>query len=472
VIICKVCGTQNEAGATFCGSCGSYLEWSGETFNADGTPAAPGTGVAGPGGDPGPAPAPVPGPGVEPAQPSAPAPMPTPAPVGPPAEQAPAGGIVCPVCGETNDPTRTFCRRCATELAPPAPIVEAVTPEPPRRRSGPPVAILGGIAAVAALAIVAAVVVLPKGTATPSSGTGTAAPSSSVPGTPGSSPSAGSSSEVPTATTPAPATPTGEVVFAASRDGDFDLWIWDAPTGQVRSLLAAPGNQSEPSWSPDRSRVVYRDPVGLRMILADGTPADPPDFTHHAQDLNPAWSPDGSTIAFATNRAPLTSLDIYARPADDNQVVITPLANSKADDWDPAWTPDGSRIVFVSKRLGDAHLFVMNADGSDETEIDLGPGIYDDPAVSPDGQWLAFTRRENKDANKALYVARLDGSEMRRLTNSDVNEHDMTWSPDSRYIAVVRGDAGARIVVIELETGAEASTFGVDGARAYTPDWR
>ena len=61
---------------------------------------------------------------------------------------------------------------------------------------------------------------------------------------------------------------------------------------------------------------------------------------------------------------------------------------------------------------------------------------------------------------------------MRRMTNVDVNENDMSWSPDGRHLAVARGTAGSTIVVIEVATGAEVTSFGVDGPRAVTPDWR
>ena len=461
MIVCKVCGTQNEAGASFCGSCGSYLEWNGEAYNADGsaktTPAPPGAeqqAVASQ------------APAGQPAQPAV-----TPAPE---ADASAAGSVVCPNCGEANDPGRVFCRRCATELAATSAPIAPVAAAPPRRRSGPPVAVVGGVAAIAVLAVVAAFVVLPGGKPTASSATGTSVPSTSASAAPGASEaaSAATPTDTPVAASPTPAGPTGVIVFSAGNTGEFNLFTWDAATREVSPLFESPGTLIDPSWSPDRSKVVYRDPSGLRIITADGKPATPPDFTHHAQDLGPAWSPDGSTIVFATNRSPLTSLDIYTRPANDNQAQIKSLVNSKADDWDPAWTPDGTRIVFATTRLGDARLFVMNADGSQETEIDLGPGVYDDPTVSPDGQWLAFTRRENKSANKVLWIAHLDGSAMRRMTNVDVNENDMSWSPDGRYLAVVRGTAGSTIVVIEVATGAEVTTFGVDGARALTPDWR
>jgi Tol biopolymer transport system component len=384
--------------------------------------------------------------------------------------------VICPVCGESNEPTRVYCRRCATELAPTTATTAPVLPEPPRARTVPPVAILGGVGGVVVLGALALFVLLPKGAPSPSdAGTLSAPPSApasaSLP--PASVPPASpGGASVPPSTAPsAPPALTGLVVFSAVKNGDADLWIWDPASDSVHRLLKAPGDQLDPAWAPDGKTIVYRNPDGLRMVNVDGSPASPPDFTHHGQDRHPAWSPDGATVVFATDRGSLTSLDIATRPANDNKAKLVVLANSKADDWDPQWSPDGTEIVFASRRTGDAHLFIMRADGSHETQVPLGPGIYDDPMFSPDGQWLAFTRRDNAKANKALYVARTDGSEMRRLTHVDVPENDMAWSPDGRVIAVARAGATSEIVLIDVATGRELGSFGVDGAANRTPDW-
>lgn len=462
MIICKTCGHANEEGAEFCGNCGSFLEWTGQA--------------------------------VEQPQPQAPAPVPLPAPVPPvpgpdltgaseeetvvavPAEPA-TDSIVCPACGLANPPDRTYCRRCATELRPA--VVEAVpvVPEAPAGRAGPPMALIGGGLVVALLVAGIAFVLLggrgPEASPGVSPSTGSASPGLSEPPTasPGDTPS-GSPSTEPSSPPPGGPVFSGLVVFSAERGGDSDLWVWDAADDSLRELIATRRNEDDPSWSPDRGVVVYRDPRGLRMVRADGRPFDPPDFTHHDVDRNPAWSPDDEYVVFASTRKPSTSLDIYRRLADDNRAEAERLVSDAADDWDPAWSPDGDEIVFVSRRSGDAHLFVMSSDGRDETELDLGPGIYDDPSWSPDGQWLAFTRRDDKNSPKALHVARLDGSEMRRLTDVEIDENDMAWSPDGRYLALARSGNRALIVVIEVETGDEVATFGVDRARNGQPDWR
>jgi Tol biopolymer transport system component len=259
-------------------------------------------------------------------------------------------------------------------------------------------------------------------------------------------------------------------VFSAERNGNADLWTWDPATDAVTRHLRAPGDQHDPAWAPDGSAVVYRDGPGLHMVTADGDPYDPPDFTHHGQDRHPAWSPDGETVVFATDRNPFTSLDLATRLADDNEADLVRLTDDDADDWDPQWSPDGRQIVFVSTRDDHQHLWLMDADGGREREIRLGAGIYDDPMFSPDGEWLGFTRRD-EDTKKALYVARVDGSEMRRLTSSDATEADLAWSPDGSIIAVVRDDDAGQIVLVDVASATEIGSFGVDDARNRAPDW-
>jgi len=506
VIVCKVCGAENEQGATFCGTCGSFLEWSGETVGegagAAGTGAAAGAagaaaGTSPVGGPPGPPAGPTGPSGSIPPGPSGPGPDdatvvagPPPvtgtSPVGP--QAPPPGSIVCPVCGQVNDASRVFCSRCATELAPAA-AAAPVLAEPPHGRNVPTAALVGGIAAIAALGVLAFVFLLPKGTPTPTSEASDAvsspAGSLAAASLPASAAPSGVASAAPSAVASAPASAppssgpsakpalTGLVVFSAEKNGDADLWIWDPKTKKIHRLLKASGDQTEPAWAPDGGAVVYRDPQGLRMVSADGSPADPPDFTHHRNDRNPAWSPDGQTVVFSTDRSPFLNLEIATRVADDNTADLVRLTDNNADDWDPQWSPDGRHIVFVSTRGGHQHLWTMDADGSHQREVPLGPGVYDDPMYSPDGQWFGFTRHADNTntTKKALYIARTDGSDLRRLTNSGAQENDLAWSPDGSTIAVVRQDQKNLVRLVDVATGDDVGSFGVDGAVNRTPDW-
>src|SRR5436190_24267124 len=120
-------------------------------------------------------------------------------------------------------------------------------------------------------------------------------------------------------------------------------------------------------------------------------------------------------IAFASDR--LGQFDIYLMNA--NGTGIQRLTDDLAFDFWPSWSPDGSRIAFTSDRdsqTGSVNLeiYVMNADGTGVTRVTSDTAQDDEPAWSPDGTRLAF--RSNRDGNAEIYVVNADGSGRGRLT--------------------------------------------------------
>lgn len=106
-------------------------------------------------------------------------------------------------------------------------------------------------------------------------------------------------------------------------------------------------------------------------------------------DWAPAWSPDGQTIAFVSNRD--GNMEIYAVSPDGSN--LRRLTSHEADDWAPAWSPDGRRIAFWSEREGGvAEVYVMDADGSNVRRITSGAHGDWNLAWSPDGRRIAYTR--------------------------------------------------------------------------------
>jgi Tol biopolymer transport system component len=123
----------------------------------------------------------------------------------------------------------------------------------------------------------------------------------------------------------------------------------------------------------------------IHTIDADGTNASPLTSTP-GDELNPAWSPDGSRIAF--DRGGFGSRDIYVMNADGSNV--TQITAVDGDDANPAWSPDGSRIAFESTRDGNRELYAMNSDGTVHVRVTNNPDTDRDPAWSPDGTKIAF----------------------------------------------------------------------------------
>ncbi len=156
--------------------------------------------------------------------------------------------------------------------------------------------------------------------------------------------------------------------------------------------------------------------------------------TNAVADSNPAWSPDGSRLAFTSTRD--GNNEIYTMNADGSDARR--LTTSAGADYQPAWSSDGSRIAFVSERDGNAEIYVMGADGSAPVRLTTGTGIDAEPAWSPAGNRILFRSNRNTGI-PAVYVMNADGSGVTRLTASTETEASPAWSPSGQLIAFMRG---------------------------------
>jgi Tol biopolymer transport system component len=158
--------------------------------------------------------------------------------------------------------------------------------------------------------------------------------------------------------------------------------------------------------------------------------------------MDPAWSPDGTRIAYVRALRPGGRPDVFVMNVDGkggSRLTSTPLAERE-----PAWSPDATRIAFIARvsAAGPFHLFVMNADGTDPTRISAPPNGDDlSPAWSPDGTRIAFASTR-AGGFPDIYTVAPDGGGLQRLTNDDLIDGSPTWSPDGTRIAFERCQGG------------------------------
>jgi len=191
-------------------------------------------------------------------------------------------------------------------------------------------------------------------------------------------------------------------------------------------------------------------------------------------DTDPAWSPDGKRIVFASLRE--ANHDIYVMDSDGgNEVRLTTVS---AGDHRPAWSPDGRRIAFVSARDGNAEIYVMNADGTNPLRLTSDSGADWDPAWSPDGSKIAF--RSERDRSNGIWVMNADGSGAARITTNSLAGGDAgpAWSPDGARIAFVsqvHADRARDLVIVKADGSARMRlTEGYFGLAkpAWSPNGR
>ena len=185
-----------------------------------------------------------------------------------------------------------------------------------------------------------------------------------------------------------------------------------------------------------------------------------------SDDWAPVWAPDGQRIAFASNRDDNT--EVYVMDADGtNPTNLT--QNTDTDGWNLVWSPDGQRIAFTSERDGNTEVYVMDADGTNPTNLTQNAGDDWAPVWSPDGQRLAFA--SNRDGNTEVYVMDADGTNPTNLTQSTGDDWAPVWSPDGQRLAFASNRDGNTEVYVMDADGSDPTNLTQSAGDDWTPVW-
>jgi WD40 repeat protein len=160
--------------------------------------------------------------------------------------------------------------------------------------------------------------------------------------------------------------------------------------------------------------------------------------------ISPAWSPDGKSVVFTALSGPARDLFMIDLETDS----LKQLTGDRYDDIDVAWFPDNRRIIFASDRphpddyqaidttildYGNYNLQIMDLESGKITPLLTGTGQNTEPAVSPDGERIAFVSNRNGIDN--IYIYYVDSARVMAITNVLSNAKSPTWSPDGLNIA-------------------------------------
>jgi TolB protein len=258
------------------------------------------------------------------------------------------------------------------------------------------------------------------------------------------------------------------VAFASDRDGNLDIYVASADGSNPRRITDDPEDDLGPAWSPDGTRIAFtrglEDDPNIFVMNADGSGlvqlTDDP-----ADDTDPAWSPDGTSIAFVSTRA--RSTDLFLMDADGSRQ--RQLTAGTASEFDPAWSADGTELFFSrdeSDGVESSDIWVMEVRSGDVRKV---IGQASQPAPSPEGSRLAFV--SNRDGNAEIYVMDLPEGEPVRLTDSTEDKSRPSWSPDGTQIAFSAGDEKNREVFVIDADGSNLHRLTDDPANDVTPEW-
>jgi dipeptidyl aminopeptidase/acylaminoacyl peptidase len=266
----------------------------------------------------------------------------------------------------------------------------------------------------------------------------------------------------------------GRIAF----DND-SIWIMN-PDGSLKMDIGQNLGlgQSDPACSPTGRYVAFITIIGTSngaVAVVDSTGQNPRFVSgqQHAAS-GPAWSPDESKIAYSQFLAPPASTIMVADADGVNQGtpitgVWDPNTGSYPDrnNIQPEWSPDGTQIAFASDRDGDYDIYTITLATGVIKQLTNDPGADMDPTWAPGGGRIAFTRESAGVSD--IWVMRSDGFGPVNVTSaSAASESQPNWSPDGKKIVYMKG-IWPQVQVFKMNTDGSARTLLAN--RGQTPSW-
>lgn len=261
----------------------------------------------------------------------------------------------------------------------------------------------------------------------------------------------------------------GSIVYSGVRNAGQRLWVVQPDGTGPRKLTVGEGSSDYgPSISPDGRTVAFTrtdsDGSAIYTIGIDGTGVTRMTDTPGA---DPAWSPDGSQIAFVGQDAGLYVM----RFEDDNPHLVVDRGFVALH---PTWSPDGSRIAFAAPSnavgsLRNYDIWIVDVAGGPPTNVTHTTSASElDPAWSPDGSRLLFSG-STPSGSMLMTVAPDPNASPRAITDGSDVDLNPAWSPDGRFIVFDRDTAGGTDI---YTMRADGSGLTVIATSAVTPAWQ
>jgi Tol biopolymer transport system component len=211
---------------------------------------------------------------------------------------------------------------------------------------------------------------------------------------------------------------------------NYDVFIMNDDGSDKINITNSPGYDKYPQFSLDGSFIIYQAWQSGKMEiyftnildrniinLTRNTTAH--DIISHGN----AISPDGQTIVFTSERD--GNRNIYVMNTDGTEQ--TQLTDHTSHDYEPAFSPDGLSIVFTSERDGNKEIYIMNNEGNNLTNLSNNSAHDWNPRYYPDNQKIVF--QSIRDGNWEIYMMNLNGSKQTNLTNHPRTDYSFVVLP-------------------------------------------
>jgi dipeptidyl aminopeptidase/acylaminoacyl peptidase len=264
------------------------------------------------------------------------------------------------------------------------------------------------------------------------------------------------------------ATTSGSIAFESNRAGNYDIFTMAASGGGQAALTVDPADDLDPAFSPDGGRIAFASrrsgELAIWVMNADGS-GQAPLTSGAGSDRYPTWSPDGSRIAFRRRLGAQSEIWVVAPGNEAQQVTTGALADQ------PAWSPDGAHIAFVTTRDGNDEIYSMNADGSGQRDLSSNPASDRSPHWSSDGSRIVFRSLRDPSEGRELFTMNADGGGQTPLASSPGADRTPSFAPDLSGVVFATGRFGNQDIASVGLDGSGLRQLTVDPATDDEPVW-
>jgi len=273
------------------------------------------------------------------------------------------------------------------------------------------------------------------------------------------------------------------IALVLTTEAASDIYTVCSDGSRLVNISDDPYPDSQPAWSPDGATIAFASlhNESSQIYIVDSKGGKPAQLTFDYSNDFPIWLPDGKRIAFrTTDRQGLWWWRILDR--ENNQISQYSEPSYDFFFQTPAWSPDGQYLAYMSlveqkqRNDGASQIHVKRMDSTqDDIALTNDTWANISPTWSPDSSKIAFLSERDGNYNLfALYVINRDGTNIQQITQPIFSDRAiLSWSPNAQQIAIDQDIPNGNIYLVDIQSGTMNKLLNLPGGeRASAPAWQ